>query len=71
MGTDKTFPKTGATTVGMLTLVALFVACEPRVKIEAPDKPITINLNVKIEQEVRIRLEKDVEDLISTNSELF
>ena len=36
MGTDKTFPKTGATTVGMLTLVALFVACEPRVKIEAP-----------------------------------
>ena len=29
------------------------------VKVEAPDKPIVINLNVKIEQEVRVRVEKD------------
>lgn len=46
-------------------------ACQPTVKIEPPDKPIVINLNIKIEQEVRIKVEKDVEDLLKQNPELF
>ena len=46
-------------------------ACAPKVQIVAPDKPIEINLNVKIDQEVRVRLDKDVEDLISDNPDLF
>ncbi len=38
-----------------LSLVALLlVACQPRVALEAPKDPIVINLNVKIEQEVRV-----------------
>lgn len=45
--------------------------CAPRVTVEPPDKPITINLNIKIEHEVRVKVEKDVEDLIETDSELF
>lgn len=40
-------------------------------KIEAPDKPIEINLNVKIDQEVRIKLDKEVEDLITNNPDIF
>jgi len=51
-----------------LTLTA---GCTPKVQIEAPDKPIEINLNVKIDQEVRIRLDKEVEDLIEGNPDLF
>lgn len=50
---------------------AAVAACSPTVKVEPPDKPIVINLNVKIEQEVRIKLERDVEDLIAQNDELF
>lgn len=46
-------------------------ACAPRVQIAAPDKPIEINLNVKIDQEVRVRLDKEVEDLIEDNPDLF
>jgi hypothetical protein len=46
-------------------------ACSPTVKVEAPDKPIVINLNVKIEQEVRIRVEKGVEDLLTENPDIF
>ncbi len=46
-------------------------ACSPRVAVEVPDKPITINLNVKIDHEVRVRVEKDLEKVISTDSELF
>ncbi len=46
-------------------------ACAPKVQIVAPDKPIEINLNVKIDQEVRVRLDKEVEDLIADNPDLF
>lgn len=45
--------------------------CQPTVKVEAPDKPIVINLNVKIEQEVRIKVDKDVEDLLKSQPDLF
>jgi hypothetical protein len=46
-------------------------ACTPTVRIEASDKPITINLNVKIDQEIRYRLDKDLEDAIASNPDLF
>lgn len=46
-------------------------ACTPTVKVEPPTEPITINLNIKIEQEVRIRVEKDLEDLFKSESDLF
>lgn len=57
--------------VMMLVLLPVVAACQPTVKVEAPDKPIVINLNVKIEQEVRIRVERDVEDLLKSNPDLF
>jgi len=52
-------------------LVLGVAACNPTVKVEAPDKPIVINLNVKIEQEVRIKVDKDVENLVNDNPNLF
>jgi len=56
----------------LIPLTAFFLAaCSPTVKVEAPDKPITINLNVKIEHEVRVKIEKDVEDLLAKDSGLF
>ena len=54
-----------------LATVALLAACTPTVKIEPPDKPIVINLNIKIEQEIRIRIEKDVEALFEDEEGLF
>jgi len=56
-----------ALSLGMLVLVA----CQPKVQIEAPKDPIVINLNVKIEQEVRVKVEKDVDDLFAENDDLF
>lgn len=47
------------------------IACQPKVQIVPSEKPIVINLNVKIDQEVRVRLDKDVEDLIENNPDLF
>ncbi|MBK1841758.1 YnbE family lipoprotein [Azospirillum sp. YIM B02556] len=54
-----------------LLISAVLAACAPTVKIEAPDKPIEINLNVRIEQEVRVKLERDVDDAIRNDPALF
>lgn len=69
------FPTAGPVAgVAMAASVALALgaaACTPTVRIEASDKPITINLNVKIDQEIRYRLDKDLEDAIASNPDLF
>jgi len=51
--------------------LVLLAACQPKLQIEAPKKPIVINLNIKIEQEVRVKVEKEVEDLLKKDGELF
>jgi hypothetical protein len=60
--------------LGLLAVLALcstmVVGCQPRVQLEAPKDPIVINLNVKIEQEVRVRVERELEDLLD-DPELF
>ena len=50
---------------------ALLLACNPTVKVEAPTEPITINLNVHIEQEVRIKIEREADKLIKDRGDLF
>jgi hypothetical protein len=52
-------------------IAASLAACTPTVKVEAPDKPIVINLNVKIEQEVRVKVDRDVDTLLQNNPDLF
>lgn len=41
------------------------------ISVSPPDKPIEINLNVTIQQEVLVRLQRDVEQLIQQNPEAF
>ncbi|HEX9648707.1 MAG TPA: YnbE family lipoprotein [Alphaproteobacteria bacterium] len=50
---------------------AALSGCQPTVKVEAPDKPIVINLNVKIEQEVKIKIDRELDDAFSENPSLF
>lgn len=67
------YPKSASTSLVASVLAAglLLSACTPRVVVEAPSDPITINLNVKIDQEVRVKLDQEVEDLIADNPDLF
>ncbi len=56
----------------ILASALLFLsACSPTVKLEAPDKPIEINMNVNIQQEVRVRVERDLDSQILSNPDLF
>ncbi len=59
--------------VGVAALVSPLVstACTHKVQVVAPDEPIRIELAIKIDQEVRVRLDKDVENLITENPGLF
>jgi hypothetical protein len=50
---------------------ALALGCTPTVKVEAPKEPIVINMNIKIEHEIRVKVDKDLEDLFEEDDELF
>jgi len=51
--------------------LALLQACTPTVQVAMPTEPITINLNVRIEHEIRVRVEKELDDMFSADSGLF
>ncbi len=55
----------------VIVIAATAVALSGCISVKAPDKPIEINLNVTIKQEVVVRLQKDAADLITSNPELF
>lgn len=46
-------------------------ACTHKVQIIPSDKPILINLNVTISQEIRVRLDESVDELLSDNPDIF
>ncbi|URD61225.1 YnbE family lipoprotein [Sphingomonas sp. KRR8] len=55
----------------LLAAGALIPALSGCISVKTPDKPIEINLNVAIRQEVVVRMQKDVEQLINQNPEAF
>ncbi len=57
--------------LGAAVLVIFINGCTPTVRVEAPSEPIQINMNVKIQQEVRVRVERDLEKEFASNPELF
>lgn len=66
----RSFPRCRTVPVILAMTIGL-AACAPTVKVEAPDKPIVINLNVKIEHEVRVKVENDLDKALSSNPNLF
>lgn len=55
--------------VAALALMA--AACAPTVKVEAPEKPIVINLNVNISHEIKVKIDRDLDRLIDNKKGLF
>ena len=54
-----------------LPLLAGGVMLAGCISVKAPDKPIEINLNINVKQEVVVSLKQDAADLITNNPELF
>lgn len=57
----------------VLTIATAFTltACTPTVQVAAPSDPIHINLNVKIEHEIYIRVAQELDQIFSESSGLF
>ena len=53
---------------GVFAVLAVFIAgCSPTVTVETPKEPITINLNVKLDAEIRLKLEEKAEEDVANN----
>lgn len=57
--------------VVVLLFGAMAAACTPTVKLAAPNEPININLNVKIEHEIYIKVDQALDGIIDPSSGLF
>jgi len=56
---------------GALFLGAALAGCTPTVKVEAPKEPITINLNIKLDADIRVRVEEKAKEDIAANPDVF
>lgn len=57
--------------LGLIAILSLAACVTVTHEVRAPDRPIEIALNIKIDQEIRVRLEEDAEELIENNPDLF
>ncbi len=62
---------TGLILIASGTLLMTLTGCSPRVEVTAPKEPITINLNVKIEHEILVKVDREIDTLLNKNSDLF
>lgn len=60
-----------ASAPALLMGLALGTACTPTVRVMAPTEPIEINLNINITQDIRVRMDREIEGLITDNPDLF
>jgi hypothetical protein len=59
------------TVLTAICTVILLTGCSPTVRVAPPEEPITINMNIKIEHEIRVKVERDLDDLFSEDNGLF
>jgi hypothetical protein len=58
--------------LSVISLAGLLAAgCAPTVQLAAPSEPININLNVKIQHEIFIKVDRQLDELFSESSGLF
>ncbi|RKZ99782.1 MAG: YnbE family lipoprotein [Gammaproteobacteria bacterium] len=61
----------------MRKLLTLFIgiislsACNPTVRLETPQEPIRIEANITIKHEIRIVVEKEVDEMFEEEAGLF
>lgn len=54
----------------VVLLGSTLAACTPTVQVAAPKEPITVNLNVKIQHEIYVKVDREVDELF-TDQGLF
>jgi len=57
--------------ISVIAMLMFMTACTPTVKVEAPQEPITINLNIKLDADIRVKLEEEAKKDIESNPDVF
>ena len=57
--------------VSVFAVLMFMTACTPTVRVEVPKEPITINLNIKLDADVRVKLEEQAKEDIESNPDIF
>lgn len=55
----------------LLLCTTIAAGCTPTVAVQAPSEPITVNLNVKIEHEIRVKVDRELDDLFEDKEGIF
>lgn len=63
--------KQAQATAKLATAAAMMMPLGGCITVKPPDKPIEVNLNVDIKQEVLVRLQQDVQQMIDKNPQAF
>ena len=56
--------------LSLVLAMVIFTGCTHKVEISAKE-PITINLNLKIDHEIKIKVDKELDDVFSDDSDIF
>ncbi|MEW6996224.1 YnbE family lipoprotein [Colwelliaceae bacterium BS250] len=56
----------------LTAVIAIFImsGCTHKVEVSAKE-PITINLNLKIDHEIKVKVDKELDDMFSEESNVF
>ena len=57
--------------VALMLTIPWLISCSPTVQVKAPSEPITINLNIKIEHEIKIKVDQALDELFESESDIF
>ncbi len=55
----------------IIALVSLTSACAPTVSLQTPDKPLEINLNVKVDHQISVKIDRELEQVMKNNDDIF
>lgn len=56
--------------LSLVLAIVIFTGCTHKVEISTKD-PITINLNLKIDHEIKVKVDKELDDVFNDDSDIF
>lgn len=54
---------------GLMILAVL--GCTPEIAVKAPEKPLEINLNVKVDHNITVKVDKALDQVMENNEDIF
>lgn len=58
-------------TISPMALSLLLLSCSPVVTVKAPEKPIEVNINLKIDHKLKVKIDRELDKVIKENPDIF